>query len=158
MKNIECVRENEVLELLRSGKRDDELRAHIDTCALCTDLVTVATAIVDDRDAMLHDAAIPGSGIVWWRMQVRMRDETARAAGRTVLAVQTLAVTLAAVIALAVLNFTTPGWLKSVASAMSVDYALIKSFLIFGAPLVFLALLTWLAFAPIAAYLAMSKE
>ena len=158
MTNTECVREEEVLELLRSGKCDDELRAHVDACALCTDLVIVAAAIVDDRDAMLKDAEIPGSGIVWWRMQVRMRDETARAAGRTLLAVQTLAVTLAAVIALAVLNFTSPGWLKSVAAAVTVDYALLKSFLIFGAPLVFLALVTWLAFAPIAAYLAMSKE
>ena len=154
MTDIECVREEEVLELLRTGRCDDELRAHVAACPLCNDLVTVAAAIVEDRDAMLQEAEIPGSGIVWWRMQMRMREESARAAGRTLVAVQSMAVILAGVIAFAVLNFTSPGWMKSVAGAIRIDYTLVMSVTAFG-ELILLAVLT---LASLAAYLTTSKE
>ena len=56
----ECPRENEVLELVRTGRADDELRAHIASCGGCTDLAAVASALLDDRMTLVRNAEVPG--------------------------------------------------------------------------------------------------
>lgn len=89
---IECEREQDVLDALTAqrwpGRCDAELRSHVHQCAICTDLVTIAAALLDDREAVHRDARIPPSGVVWWRAQLRARDEDARAAARPIAFVQ----------------------------------------------------------------------
>ena len=70
---------------------DAELRAHVDDCGICADVVAIAGAIDDDREQMRARAVVPDSGRVWWLAQVRARREAAKAAGRPITAAQVIA-------------------------------------------------------------------
>jgi hypothetical protein len=98
----ECSREQDVLDALMAGRWPDrceiELRNHITTCAVCADVVEVAAALLEERDLAWRDARVPTSGVVWWRAQVRARQEAARQAARPL----TIAETMAAAVAVAV--------------------------------------------------------
>jgi hypothetical protein len=95
----ECEREQDVLDAIASqrwpSRCDETLRAHVRTCSLCADLVEVASALVDEHAAAYQEARIPPSGIVWWRAQLRARDEDARAAARPIAFIQGLAASVA---------------------------------------------------------------
>lgn len=92
---IECPREQEALEVAYAGTWpdgcDQELRAHVSSCAICRDVVRVASAILDDQRHAPPVAHIPGSGIAWWRAQMRARAEAARAASTPITVVQGIA-------------------------------------------------------------------
>ena len=94
MNSVECTRQEEVLEVLRSGqwpeRCGEETRAHIDACADCAELVEVAGALLFDHQALTHAAEVPPSGVVWWRAQRRSQQETVRTATRVATAVQTI--------------------------------------------------------------------
>lgn len=96
---IECPREQDVLDALAAqrwpARCDDELQAHVQGCGICTDLVAVASALLDDQDTAYHDARIPPSGLVWWRAQLRAREQDARAAARPIAFIQGVAVSVA---------------------------------------------------------------
>jgi hypothetical protein len=96
---IECGREPDVLDALAAqrwpARCDDDLRAHVSTCLICGDLVEVAGALLEDHDTAHQDARVPPSGIVWWRAQLRARDEDARAAARPIAFIQGVAVSVA---------------------------------------------------------------
>ncbi len=100
----ECAREGEVLEAITAGRWpetcDDELRAHAESCATCTDLATVAAAIAEDASDAVRQAPIPSSGLVWWRMQRRTQMEATINAKRAITFVEgvTLAATAFAVL------------------------------------------------------------
>jgi hypothetical protein len=96
---VDCAREQDVLDAIASqrwpARCDAELRVHVRECEFCTDLVDVATALVDDAPAVSTEARIPASGIVWWRAQLRARDEDARAAARPLAFIQGIAASVA---------------------------------------------------------------
>ena len=98
-----CPREPELLAVLRSGAWpaacDEDLRDHAAACPGCRDLVEVATALLEDRDAGIREAPLPGSGLVWWKMQLRLRQDAVRSARRTLLVVQATALLLSVVMA-----------------------------------------------------------
>lgn len=150
-----CPRELEVLEALRSGAWpagcDEELRAHPADCSSCRDLVEVTTALFEDRDAGIHDAPIPGSGLVWWKMQMRHRHEALGSARRTLLLVQATALSVAGGLALLMLQLFVPGWTELVARALPTAMR--------GAAPVLLAVVACLALAgaPFVAWLASRK-
>lgn len=104
MFSAECAREAEVLEAVTAGRWpetcDSELRAHAESCATCTDLATVATAIAEDASHAMHHAPIPSSGLVWWRVQRRTQMEATLNAKRAITFVEgaTLAATAFAVL------------------------------------------------------------
>ena len=97
--NVECAREQDVLDALSAERWplrcDEELRAHVQGCAVCTDLVQVAGALLADHDAAYRDARIPSSGVVWWCAQLRAREEDARAAARPIAFIQGVAASVA---------------------------------------------------------------
>ena len=119
-----CPREGEVLDALRSGAWPagcgEELRAHPAECPSCRDLVEVTTALFEDRDAGIHEAPVPGSGLVWWKMQMRHRQEAMGSARRTLLLVQATALSVAGGLALLMLQLFVPGWTELVARALPV--------------------------------------
>ena len=96
---IECEREQDVLDALAArrwpARCDTELTAHVAACPVCGDLVEVAGALLDDHDATYGDARLPPSGVVWWRAQLRARDEDARAAARPIAFIQGVAASVA---------------------------------------------------------------
>jgi hypothetical protein len=96
----ECARERDVLDAVASGRWSDELRTHAASCAVCADVADVARAFRDDADVAPVDVHIPPSGRVWWRAELRVRQEAARAAARPISVVH--AVAAAAVLLLAI--------------------------------------------------------
>lgn len=144
----ECPREKDVLELMRSGHADDDLCAHIASCAVCAEVAVVASALIDDRTMLVRNAEVPGSGIVWWRMQVRLRNEAAAVARRSMTAAQIAIVGFAVVIALVFLAAQSTDWVQHlIALASAIPLAV-----------VIVALTAWLALAPVAAWLALSRD
>lgn len=112
---IECTREQDVLDALAAGAGgwNDELRAHVDACAICADIVTVALPLLDEQHATVEGAQLPSSGIVWWRATMRARHEAAQAATRPITVVQGVALAAAAALFAALLGATAPtlfGW------------------------------------------------
>jgi predicted anti-sigma-YlaC factor YlaD len=93
-----CPREDELLAALGAGFIGEELESHITTCAACGELRLVAGALLDERVQAVTEAALPSSGTMLWRMQMRRRQEAQSAARRSLLIGQ--AVTLAAAVVL----------------------------------------------------------
>jgi hypothetical protein len=84
-----------------SGRHPEgELGEHVAACADCADLATVAGAILDERNEAMHEASVPPSGAMWWRIQMRAYHDAQRATTRTITVVQGVAL-LAAVITIA---------------------------------------------------------
>lgn len=113
---VECTREQEVLDALAGAAREawsDDLRAHVDACAICGDIVAVALPLLEEHHAAVEGARPPTSGIVWWRAQMRARQEAARAATRPITVVQGIGVASGAAVFMMLLSATAPtlfGW------------------------------------------------
>jgi hypothetical protein len=93
-----CPREDELLDALDRGFVGAELTAHVAACAACHELRTVAGALLDVEAT--SEAHVPAAGTMWWRMQLRRRQEATATARRTLLIGQaaTLAIALALVV------------------------------------------------------------
>ena len=98
-----CEREDELLDALGAGYVGAELESHVSSCASCSELRSVAGALLDDRAMAMMEAPVPSSGTMWWRMRLRQRQEAAATAQRSLLIGQ--AVTLAVAITLLVAFF-----------------------------------------------------
>jgi hypothetical protein len=94
MSGIECPREPEVLDAIAMGRWPAsvpaELATHASTCPVCGDLALAASALHDDA-ATIAPIALPSAGQVWWRAELRARNEAAQLAQRPVIAVQVVA-------------------------------------------------------------------
>src|SRR5262245_24925298 len=91
-----CPREEEVLDLVVIGqwpaRADASLREHVATCHLCADLAVVASSVSDLSEATKAESALPDAALVWYRAQVRAREEKTRRASRPVLIAEISAV------------------------------------------------------------------
>jgi lysylphosphatidylglycerol synthetase-like protein (DUF2156 family) len=113
-----CPREDDVLVAVGTGRwpdrTDAELRAHVVQCAVCADLVTVTHAFktnLDDADAQ-DRRVLPDGSLVWWRAQLRAREEAARVATRPITAAQ--AISFASVVGvLGLIVGATSSWLQA---------------------------------------------
>ena len=92
MGNVNCAREDELLEALQRGRwpetADHVLRQHVDGCASCADLLAVAAPLLTEHHALVREAQVPSSAIVWWRAQMRSKREAAVKAAQPITFVQ----------------------------------------------------------------------
>lgn len=99
---IECPREGDVLDALASARWphrvDRELTDHVASCAICRDVITVASAMQADHDAAWREANVPSSGQMWWRAEMRARQAAIREASRPVTVAQGVAALFALVV------------------------------------------------------------
>jgi hypothetical protein len=164
-----CEREQDVLDAIGNsgwpGRCDDELRAHVNVCAVCSDLAEVAAAVIDDRDAAWSLARVPPAGIVWWRAQLRAREEAARAAGRPVAFAQGVAASVAVWLIVSLVRALPADylvewrtWIGSAVPTVTVTMADVGR-VTATVPLVVLFLVAvWLVLAPVAIYFAAADE
>jgi hypothetical protein len=115
--SCECCREQELLEALASDATQqdwsDDLRGHVSGCAICRDIVAVALPLLQDRQAAVEGAQPPSSGVVWWRAQMRARQEAARAATQPITLFQGLGAAAAVALGVVLLSAAAPiisGW------------------------------------------------
>jgi hypothetical protein len=91
----ECAREAEVFEAVAFGRWPEhcgeELTMHVSTCAICGDLVAVASALHEDRESLCRLAQPPAAGMVWWRATIRARADAARTVTQPISVVQGIA-------------------------------------------------------------------
>lgn len=150
MKN--CDREQDVLAAVLGSGLSDELRAHTATCVICRDVVRVASLVHEEFDRTQLHASVPTAEIVWWRAQMRARQEAARTAARPIVFTQALA--LAALIGLLVsflgrLSLGMSTWRWTELATLPAEIPVLPVALALGA---------WLVLAPVALYLAFSRD
>jgi hypothetical protein len=152
--NAECNREQEVLELARAGRWpdscDDEVRTHVAHCSPCSETARIATLMTADLHAAMRTTRVPTSGVVWWRAQRRAREEAAHAATRAVTLVQAIFVVIGVTVALGMVGADTlrRALTFSMSAAVFSQWSL-PLLIVFAA---------WLAIAPVAVYLAVSRD
>ncbi len=95
----ECRRSAEVAAAVVNGERfsagDDDLHRHVACCNACADLALVMTSLRAERERSRRSSSVPSAGLVWWRAQLRQRQEAARRAAAPVAAVHVVALALA---------------------------------------------------------------
>jgi hypothetical protein len=108
----ECPRESDVLDALASSRWPNrverELADHVASCTICQDVIAVATAIQSDNDAAWREANVPSSGQMWWRAEMRARQDAIREASRPLTIAQGVAALLALTLAALVTWFAWP--------------------------------------------------
>ena len=87
-----CPREAEVLDLVWTNqwpaRAERSLVEHVTTCEVCRDLATVAAAVGDLNEVTVAGVKVPDASVVWYRAEVRARQELTRRATRPVAAAQ----------------------------------------------------------------------
>lgn len=161
-----CEREDVLTEVIRDGRwpslGDSELAQHVRGCASCTDLVVVATAIVEEQQRAMKSVSVPAPGAAWWRVQRRAAAERVRAANRAMFAVQVTS--CAVVLGLALTVVGTFGqwrsWLQAIVRYVAFDgiqLADAASLVPWSVPLA-LAVVACATLAPVAVYLAVARD
>lgn len=114
MARLDCPRESDVLMMVTTGRwpgrAPEDLRAHVATCEICADLALIAVAI-DDANGGAMAPALPSAGAVWWRAQLRSREETAKEVVRPITVAQAVLLGIAGVILGAVFG-ASAGWFQ----------------------------------------------
>ncbi len=121
-------------------------------CPECGPLAILADEIRREFEHTKFEARVPTPEIVWWRAQMRAREEAARKTARPILFTQALAI--AALIGLLVsvagrITLTSLSWSEIVLPSVPQTISLI--------PIVIVAA-CWLVLAPIALYYAFSRD
>lgn len=154
----ECPREQEAMELVRTGRWpdgcDEETRGHVTSCAHCSGSVQVAARMSADYHAAIRRVRVPSSGLVWWRAQRRAREEAKRTAERVVTLVQAISVAIGVALAVGIAG------MDSVRQAFAFapnEWFHLTTLSQWSMPIL-LALTAWLALAPVAVYLAVSRD
>jgi hypothetical protein len=99
-----CSRESEIKALLNLGAWPHacppELRAHVETCASCGDLVLITVAFKKARADAAAKATVGSSGALWWRAQLRRRNAAVERIGKPILGAQIFALSINLMLAL----------------------------------------------------------
>ena len=92
---VSCPCEKEIRELVEGGQwplaSPQELRSHAANCRTCADLVLVATAFQRARSTTIAAAKPASAGAIWWRAQLRSRQQAFRRVERPLIGAQIFA-------------------------------------------------------------------
>lgn len=111
MRHGDCPREAALLESLGAAGLDgcgDDLRAHLGGCASCAALAEGVIRLRDECTASIHEAPVPSSATMWWRLQRRARHEEAERAMRPITAIQAVTLACAVGVLAAVIGMIAP--------------------------------------------------
>jgi hypothetical protein len=164
---LECPREQDVLDAAAAKRWPDRvdaaLRDHVAACAICADVVEIAVAFLDDRECAHAEAPVPPAAVVWWRSQIRAREEAARMAVRPIALVQAVATICVALVSIAVAPAAS-AWVRSLVMSLgAADWWSLQSDVSFSwilsaaayTTLPLLAVGIWVVLAPVVVYLAL---
>jgi hypothetical protein len=168
MRTIECIREDDVLDALTTerwpDRVSDDLRQHVSSCQVCADLIAVVRPILADSDLPVPEPRIPSSAVMWWRAQMRARQEAAREAARPITVAQAIATVSVVVLIAASATILWP-WLSTLVAGMSEGLSIDVSrtdiqnvVLARGWLLPVLMIGVWVLLAPLAIYFAVKTD
>lgn len=119
MRASECVREADVLDALQTSAWPEccgaELRAHVDECASCSELVAIVLPLLDEHRSATLEAAVPSAAVVWWRAQLRARQEAERRVARPIGIAQGVSLACGAGVGAAAIGLVSPTFRQLVA-------------------------------------------
>ena len=141
-----CPRETELLDALGAGFVGEELESHIGPCAACGELRLVAGALLDDRAEAMFEAHVPSAGTMWFRMQMRRRQEAQATARRSLLIGQAVTLAAALMLVFTLLGGNLAGEVVNVISSIGLSTPLL------------LAVAIWLLAAPIAGWVLIRQK
>jgi hypothetical protein len=130
----------------------EELRVHIAACAICGDVLEVALALHEDRGSVHAHAQIPSADLMWWRAELRARQEAVRKASRPISFVAAFGAASAVGVVVALLSSAWP-WLERflvVPDLSALSFTQLAIVIAFAVAI--------LVIAPLAMYLVLSDE
>jgi hypothetical protein len=102
-----CPHETELQVIVRSGHWPDgcepELRNHVEACNRCASQVLVLHAFQRARAEAVHAAPINHPNLLWWRAQLRRRNEALQRVSRPITTAQIFALCISVFAAVALL-------------------------------------------------------
>lgn len=101
-----CEYEKKIVELITKKAADEQIEAHLPTCADCRETARVVRLFQTDLAAQSMPKTLPAAGLVWWKAELRSKRRAAARAAQPIFIVQTAAA--AAVAATAVWLLLTP--------------------------------------------------
>jgi hypothetical protein len=141
-----CPRADELLDALGRRFVGPELAMHVDSCADCSELRLVATALLDERVDAVAEAPVPSAAAMWWRMQVRRHEDAQARARRSLLIGQAATLAVALALAISLLGADAAAGMRRVIASIQL-----------GTPWLFV-LATWLVATPIAGWVALRQK
>lgn len=103
-----CSGEPAVLRAVRVGWIDDQVRAHVDGCVECAELLELAGLLDSDRRDAMNDAHVPPAGALWFQMKLRAAREAQVRSARTTRFVQGASLLVALVVAVVTFGVPSP--------------------------------------------------
>lgn len=137
-----CRFEDELLDAIGRGFVNDELRGHVEACGPCRELHLVAGALLDDRRQASIEAALPGAGTMWWRMQARMRQEAQAAARRSLVIGQAATLVIAVALVASLFGVEIATGVRDVIAAVRLSTPLL---VVLSLPLLLAPIAGWVA-------------
>ena len=162
-----CGREQDVLDALASARWPDrvpdDLRSHAADCQVCCDLVASVGPLLSDRVDLSHGGHIPSSGVMWWRAQMRARQEAAREAARPITIAQIIGFACVAALAAVAIAWVSPvmrAWVveSTLSLAAAVGVMEMRGPFVSQGWVVLLVVCVWLVMAPLAIYFAVAED
>jgi hypothetical protein len=166
---LQCQFEQDLLDALAArrwpGGAEAALRDHVAGCRICADVAEIADAFFDERETAWAEGPVPAASGVWWRAQIRAREESARLASRPIALVQAAAPVCVAAVSIAAAP-SAAAWVRQAvaslgaASGWSAPGDVSLSWVLGAAAYTTLPLLTvgvWIVLAPVVVYLALDE-
>lgn len=102
-----CPRVSELASALKAGHArsawDSSLREHVDACRHCADYLVLSETLHAAREASMHDVPALSPGLLWWRAQLRRRNQALQQIGRPTAIIGKLALLSTAIVAVVAL-------------------------------------------------------
>jgi hypothetical protein len=126
-----CPHEAEVQAILRRGHWpeacDPEFRKHVETCPTCREQLLVLHAFHTARAQAMQAARVDHPNLIWWRAQLRRRNDALQRVTRPITTAQIFALCLSILTAAALLRsqirrgFSWSSWLPESSSVSHFD-------------------------------------
>lgn len=140
--NVQCERESELLEAMQRQFVPADLVVHMESCSACAELQQIAGALLDDRAEAMAAAHVPSAGSMWWRIQLRKKQEAEAASRRSLFVGQAATLAVALLIGLAFFGVDLAIAVRHVFTSITLSVPLL---LLFSISLVVAPLVGWVA-------------
>jgi hypothetical protein len=84
------------------------MRKHVAGCSICSDVVIAVRSLREESSRSIEDARVPPASLVWWRAELRSRQEASRLAERPLKLANAFAPACAIGVALALMTGMLP--------------------------------------------------